>query len=212
MNALKSFLVNRNRKGFLEIQTIYITRGLTSQSKTHYDVLEVLPNATQTEIKSAYYKLTLKYHPDRNKTELAKRKFHEISNAYETLSNMESRKQYDKQLFSHRVQSTDQRSYGRSQKNDSTYTHSTNTANTKIYDFDEWTRRHYESRFYDMRKSRQSYRMDRANLYGFDENNAQTHSQVTFVPLLFFVGIIIMCTLLYEPEDVPRNKGKIKNT
>lgn len=40
-----------------------------------YDVLDVPPTATQDEIKAAYYDLSLKYHPDVNKSEKSEHKF-----------------------------------------------------------------------------------------------------------------------------------------
>ncbi len=60
-----------------------------------YEVLGLSKSATDEQIKSAYRKLALKYHPDRNKEAGATEKFKEISNAYEVLSNPEKRKRYD---------------------------------------------------------------------------------------------------------------------
>jgi len=61
----------------------------------HYDILGVDKSASESEIKSAYRKLSLKYHPDRNNTEEAIAKFQEINQANEILSDTEKRKQYD---------------------------------------------------------------------------------------------------------------------
>ncbi len=65
-------------------------------TKTFYDVLGVSKNATDKEIKSAFRKLAQKYHPDAGGDE---KKFKEISEAYETLSNEKKRKEYDQMLM-----------------------------------------------------------------------------------------------------------------
>ncbi len=63
--------------------------------RDYYEVLSVPRNASKDEIKSAYRKLALKYHPDRNKSSEAEEKFKEISEAYAVLSDQEKRKRYD---------------------------------------------------------------------------------------------------------------------
>lgn len=63
----------------------------------YYKLLGVKRNASKQEIKKAFKKLSLKYHPDKNKDnpEKAKEKFIKIANAYEVLSDDEKRKIYD---------------------------------------------------------------------------------------------------------------------
>lgn len=61
----------------------------------YYEVLGINKNASKTEIKNAYRKLALKYHPDRNKNPDSETKFKDINNAYEILSNENKRIIYD---------------------------------------------------------------------------------------------------------------------
>jgi len=67
-----------------------------SDKQDYYDVLNVSRNASKRDIKKAYRKLALKYHPDRNKSQEAEEKFKEISEAYAVLSDNEKRMQYDR--------------------------------------------------------------------------------------------------------------------
>ncbi|KAL2330714.1 hypothetical protein Fmac_018295 [Flemingia macrophylla] len=60
-----------------------------------YKVLGVDKNASQREIQKAFHKLSLQYHPDKNKAKSAQEKFSQINNAYEILSDEEKRKNYD---------------------------------------------------------------------------------------------------------------------
>ena len=66
-----------------------------SDKRDYYEVLGVPRAANKDEIKNAYRKLALQYHPDRNKTAGSEEKFKEISEAYAVLSDDDKRKRYD---------------------------------------------------------------------------------------------------------------------
>jgi len=68
---------------------------MSDSARDYYETLGVSRNATQDEIKGAYRKLALQYHPDRNKSPDAEGKFKEMSEAYAVLSDQEKRRQYD---------------------------------------------------------------------------------------------------------------------
>src|SRR6187431_3100556 len=63
----------------------------------YYKVLEIDKSASEADIKKAYRKLARKHHPDLNPNDKeAERKFQELNEANEVLSNAENRKKYDK--------------------------------------------------------------------------------------------------------------------
>lgn len=65
-------------------------------NNNYYEILEINQNATVQEIKAAYRKMALRYHPDKNIENVeAEKKFRQVRIAYETLIHAEKRKQYD---------------------------------------------------------------------------------------------------------------------
>lgn len=64
--------------------------------KNYYRVLDVDSTSNQATIKAAFRRLALRYHPDRAKTGRAARRFPEIREAYEVLSDRAKRREYDK--------------------------------------------------------------------------------------------------------------------
>jgi len=65
-------------------------------SKNYYEILEIEKNSTGEQIKKAYRKLSLKWHPDKNSgNKEAEEKFKEINKAYQTLSDPTARNLYD---------------------------------------------------------------------------------------------------------------------
>jgi molecular chaperone DnaJ len=66
-----------------------------AEKRDYYEVLGVPKGANQDQIKDAYRKLAMQFHPDRNKSPEAEEKFKEISEAYAVLSDDQKRQQYD---------------------------------------------------------------------------------------------------------------------
>lgn len=86
---------------FLVLKTIpsISTQGIRAM-KTHYDTLNVSSNASKAEIKQAFHKLSLKYHPDltKSKSTTNSELFKQISSAYSVLSDDVQRQKYDLEL------------------------------------------------------------------------------------------------------------------
>jgi molecular chaperone DnaJ len=82
-----------------------------ASKKDYYEILGVSKNATPDEIKKAYRKVALQYHPDRNpNNKEAEEKFKEAAEAYEVLSDPEKRAKYDQ--FGHAGVKGEYSSYG----------------------------------------------------------------------------------------------------
>ena len=69
---------------------------MTTDKRDYYDVLGLSRNATPEDVKKAFRKLAMKYHPDRNNSGDASEQFKAINEAYEVLSDQERRAMYDR--------------------------------------------------------------------------------------------------------------------
>jgi len=77
------------------VRSFHTTRISTDINKDYYELLGVPRSASAEEIKTAYRKLALKYHPDRNPDPKAAEMFKSVATAYNVLSNEEKRHAYD---------------------------------------------------------------------------------------------------------------------
>ena len=83
-----------------------------AEKRDYYEVLEVSKTATQEEIKKAYRKKAIQYHPDKNPgNHEAEEKFKEAAEAYEVLSDQNKRARYDQ--FGHSGHCTGEVGFGR---------------------------------------------------------------------------------------------------
>ena len=64
--------------------------------KDYYKILGISKGASEDDVRKAYRKMALKFHPDKNKSAGAEEKFKEIAEAYEVLSDKRKREIYDK--------------------------------------------------------------------------------------------------------------------
>ncbi|XP_066490138.1 dnaJ homolog subfamily B member 9 isoform X2 [Tiliqua scincoides] len=80
---------------FIFALCILMIMELILATESYYDILGVPKNASDRQIKKAFHKLAMKYHPDKNKSPGAEAKFREIAEAYETLSDENKRQEYD---------------------------------------------------------------------------------------------------------------------
>lgn len=93
---LDSTSMTINLKMHPPVRTFSRTSQL-AKSKNFYEDLGLTRTATQSEIKNAYYNLSMIYHPDKNEgCELAAKRFRQLSEAYEVLGNFRTRRMYDK--------------------------------------------------------------------------------------------------------------------
>jgi molecular chaperone DnaJ len=79
---------------------VKVKKGVEMNKKDYYGILGVEKNSTESDIRTAYRKLALQYHPDRNPdNKEAEDKFKEIAEAYDILSNPDKKRNYD--MFGH---------------------------------------------------------------------------------------------------------------
>ncbi|KAA0721031.1 DnaJ -like protein subfamily B member 9 [Triplophysa tibetana] len=74
---------------------VLLITELILADKDYYEILGVPKDASDRQIKKAFHKLAMRYHPDKNKSPDAEAKFREIAEAYETLSDDKQRQEYD---------------------------------------------------------------------------------------------------------------------
>lgn len=94
----------------------------------YYEILGISSNATKEEIKKAYRKLALQYHPDKNKSTDAHERFIEINEAYLLIYDDEARAKYDREFKTYQKKAP----AGKSEKNEEVF---------EDFDLNKWSKK-----------------------------------------------------------------------
>jgi len=161
--------------------------------KSHYEALNVTKNATHKEIKNAYYRLSMIYHPDKNKgSEEAANKFRDINSAYEILGNVRQRKLYDSGSLG-TIPNRKNSHYNSKQPFDTMNTksdlHKTSTTN-RDYNFDEWSKVHYTKAFNEHYNNRKILSQRKLN-----EEYATQQNSYTLLTVIVGTSALILITM-----------------
>ena len=135
-----------HRNYFFTLSRHYSQSVATSNRRDLYSVIGVSPYATQAQIKEAYYKLSMKYHPDRNEgSHDAQQTFKEITEAYSILGQHQMRLKYDKGLLHDYPPPPHAHKFRRHTQGTAHQQHhaSTSAKTTPKYDFDAFYEAHY---------------------------------------------------------------------
>ena len=177
-------------------------RTTTVPSKNYYDILGVTPGASEAQIKSAYYSLSKQFHPDVNKSEDAKKKFAEISEAYETLGNRGRRRIYDGRPPRSRVGLQSTARGGRVHAENDNFRKTSGqfkrrpdtpmTGKTANFNFDEFYRQHYGET---LRKTRILRHHQKQQQYYYQKQQHENENKGSAAE--FFICTFIGCALLF---------------
>ncbi|KAK7479961.1 hypothetical protein BaRGS_00028788 [Batillaria attramentaria] len=181
------------------------------RTRTHYyDVLGVSAKASQSDIKSAYYRLSKVHHPDINKNEGAQEQFSQISEAYEILGNAHKRRLYDRGAFSRHNMHT-----GAAAAEEEDYTQTFRhregfgserqappTGRTQFYNFDEFYRQHYSESIRREQEDRQMYE-EAVRQYDMERISIRFRALVT--GFMFFSMLVVF---FLPPSDPAFRKKK----
>ena len=115
----------------------------------YYEVLGIKKTATQNEIKSAYKKLVKKYHPDiyPGDKSYAELKIKEINNAYDVLSNLEFKKEYDETLTQDQIYSYTPPTYNNTNSSPYSYNNYKNSSYYKQNTYSKTSHYNYTNQY-----------------------------------------------------------------
>lgn len=175
--------------------------------KSHYEALNIPKTATHKEIKDAYYRLSMIYHPDKNKgSEEAAEIFRDITSAYEVLGNVRQKKIYDSGVSPN--QKTSEYSSKQPMRSRSDFV-KTNTG-SRDYHFDDWSKTQYTNVFRQYHENQEILSRRRMN-----EEQASKQHTYSLLSVMVFISIFLIGTmfeyvkmLLIERKNIQKNSEK----
>lgn len=182
-------------------------RSASGASKTYYDILGLRPDAKQNEIKAAYYRLSMRHHPDKNKGSSASNElFHEITAAYDTLSNESLRARYDEKIGA--ATRTTTTTVFRAQR--PAHRQGAPVGRSEIYNFDEFYKQHYRDavKSHQERKKRYEAFLRREEHDVRRDKDLLVYCIVMSVMLLGMAGFRAWSRILDRPSRADTKKGE----
>lgn len=168
--------------------------------QNYYEVLGLPSNATQAEIKTAYYKLSMVYHPDKNQgSKEAAEKFQSISRAYEVLGNFHRRRLYDKGLI---VDTKTEKSARTSHESNYHKQRPPTAGRSPMYDFDEWARAHYGKSF----ARRSTARNDHKKEHDIYSSSKRDQAMLVMI-LLLLIAFMITAAMKQDLDEPNKNNS-----
>ncbi|XP_068152105.1 dnaJ homolog subfamily C member 30, mitochondrial [Drosophila tropicalis] len=188
------------------------------QQINYYDSLGIAKRSTQNEIKAAYYKLSMVYHPDRNQgSESAAKKFREINQAYEVLGNYRLRRLYDKGIVHTAGSQYAQDIHDQAAEDDpetkfykSRFKKSKvadTEGRTPIYDFDEWSRAHYGKNFERRQTAQAKYERIRVQK---EQNSISKQTDTVMIAFIFAAVAVYLMFMAESSYDTPQQRADTK--
>lgn len=180
-----------------------VNKFICKAYKSHYEALNIPKTATHKEVKDAYYKLSMIYHPDKNKgSEEAAKIFRDITSAYEVLGNVRQRRLYDSKGCT--AKKTTQYYPKQPFETMDFKSHKTNVS-SKNYNFDEWSKAHYTHTFQKHHSNQEMFSRKKMN----EEHISQQHTY-SLLSIMIFVSLFILISIFDHIKRLKRERQDIK--
>ncbi|XP_062870315.1 dnaJ homolog subfamily C member 30, mitochondrial [Trichomycterus rosablanca] len=175
---------------------------LYKSKSAYYNILEVSQNATQAQIKTAYYKQSFIYHPDKNSgSEQAAFRFSQISEAYDVLGNKALRRKYDLGILSQAdvkgsTKPTSAKETPGKASGDPARGHSQSPSaelnSQNVFDFDTFYRAHYGEQLQRQQSIRARLEIKKKEVEAFQDRKLGRMSEIAVSIMLAMAAAILL--------------------